>query len=155
MCRSRKFCQRGSNFEIFFFPQGREDPNKYHYKWAIIDPPAKRHLTGVSLAGPWRPNIVCWIGSFVILRGSWPVLLRNPIFCNFPGSGGVGGPPVLPSGSAHACAMWKNFLRIILGLKQLPVPQKKYPFQGSYRQVWVKFKDFSRTSKDYPTVFKD
>ena len=27
--------------------------------------------------------------------------------------------------------------------------------QGSYRQVCVKFKDFSRTSKDYPTVFKD
>ena len=24
--------------------------------------------------------------------------------------------------------------------------------QGSYRQVWVKFKDFSRTSKDYPTI---
>ena len=28
-------------------------------------------------------------------------------------------------------------------------------FQGSYRQVCVKFKIFSRTSKDYPTVFKD
>ena len=27
--------------------------------------------------------------------------------------------------------------------------------QGSYRQVKVKIKDFSRTSKDYPTVFKD
>ena len=27
--------------------------------------------------------------------------------------------------------------------------------QGSYRQVGVKFKDFSRTSKDYATVFKD
>ena len=29
------------------------------------------------------------------------------------------------------------------------------PFQGSYRQILVKFKDFSRTSKDYPIVFKD
>ena len=28
-------------------------------------------------------------------------------------------------------------------------------YQGSYRKVWVKFKDFSRTSKDYLTVFKD
>ena len=28
-------------------------------------------------------------------------------------------------------------------------------FQGSYRQVWVKFKDFKRTSQDYPTLFKD
>ena len=27
--------------------------------------------------------------------------------------------------------------------------------QGSYSQVCVKFKDFSRTSQDYPTVFKD
>ena len=27
--------------------------------------------------------------------------------------------------------------------------------QGSYRQDCVKFKDFSRTSQDYPTVFKD
>ena len=28
-------------------------------------------------------------------------------------------------------------------------------FQGSYREVWVIFKDFSRTSQDYFTVFKD
>ena len=27
-------------------------------------------------------------------------------------------------------------------------------YQGSYMQVWVKFKDFSRTSQDYPTIFK-
>ena len=30
-----------------------------------------------------------------------------------------------------------------------------YVIQGSYRQVWVKFKHFSRTSKDFSTVFKD
>ena len=50
---SRKFCQRGSNFDVCFFLllEGREDPNKYHYERAIIDPPAKRHLNGVSLAG--------------------------------------------------------------------------------------------------------
>ena len=29
------------------------------------------------------------LGSFVILRGSVPVLLRNPIFLCFPGGGGV------------------------------------------------------------------
>ena len=51
---SRKFCQRGSNFEkvsflFYFFLEGREDPNKYHYKRAIIDSPAKRHL-----------NAFCW-----------------------------------------------------------------------------------------------
>ena len=27
--------------------------------------------------------------------------------------------------------------------------------QGSYRQVCGKFKDFSSTSQDFPTVFKD
>ena len=30
-----------------------------------------------------------------------------------------------------------------------------YSLFFSYRQVWVKFKDFSRTSKASPTVFKD
>ena len=34
--------------------------SKYHYKWAIIGPPAKRHLNGVSLAGRWWwPTIEC------------------------------------------------------------------------------------------------
>ena len=58
MRRSRKFCQKGSNFELFFLRgerififEGREDPNKYRYKGAIIDPPAKRFLNGVLLAG--------------------------------------------------------------------------------------------------------
>ena len=45
----RKLCQRGSNFDVFFLfiffliDEGRED-KKYHYKRAIIGPPAKRHL---------------------------------------------------------------------------------------------------------------
>ena len=41
----RKFCQRGSNFGLV--EKGWE---KYHYKRAIIGPPAKRHLNRVSLA---------------------------------------------------------------------------------------------------------
>ena len=56
---SRKFCQRGSKFEFFFcfvfsVDEGIEDPargSKYHYKWAIIGSPAKRHLNGVLLVG--------------------------------------------------------------------------------------------------------
>ena len=48
-------------------------------------------------------HIECWIGSFVILSGSGPVLIRNPIF--FVIFQGVGGGGVLtscpPSGSAH------------------------------------------------------
>ena len=38
----------GSNFDVFY--EGWEDQNsKYHHKRAIIGPPAKRHLNGVSL----------------------------------------------------------------------------------------------------------
>ena len=33
-----------------------EECSKYHYKQAIIGPPAKRHLNGVSLACRWWPN---------------------------------------------------------------------------------------------------
>ena len=54
--------------------------------------PAKPHLNGISLACRWWPNIECWLGSFVIVRGSRPVLLRNPIFLwFFRGRGGEGG----------------------------------------------------------------
>ena len=45
-------------------------------------------LNGVSLACRWWPKIKCWLGSFVIFRGSGPVLQRNPIFLwFFSGSG--------------------------------------------------------------------
>ena len=43
-------------------------------------PSTARHLNGSLLAGRYWPNIECLIGSFVILRGSGPILLRNPIF---------------------------------------------------------------------------
>ena len=62
---------------------------------AIISPPAKRHLNGVSLACLWWPNTECWLGSFVFFRGSEPVLLRNPIFLWFFRGGSR--PPVPPS----------------------------------------------------------
>ena len=42
--------------------------------------------------GPMMPNIECWLSSLVNFRGSGPLLLRNPIFCNI--SGGV--PPLDP-----------------------------------------------------------
>ena len=53
MIINRTFCQRGSNFDNFFFfflvDEEREDPNTT-IRRAIIGPPAKRHLNGVSLA---------------------------------------------------------------------------------------------------------
>ena len=32
-------------------------------KWATIGPLAKRHSNGVSLAGRWWHDILCWSGS--------------------------------------------------------------------------------------------
>ena len=81
---SRKFCQRGSTtltrFFFFFFSLIRGGRIQIPLLVGHQRPPVKRHLNGVSLVGWWWPNIECWIGSFVILRGSGPVLLRNPIF---------------------------------------------------------------------------
>ena len=46
---SRRFRQRGSNYDIFFLVDERIKIPQY-YKRANIGPPAKRHLNGVSLA---------------------------------------------------------------------------------------------------------
>ena len=43
---------------------------------AASETPFKWRFAG----GPMMAHIECWIGSFVILSGSGPVLLRNPIF---------------------------------------------------------------------------
>ena len=73
-------------FYFVFFSWLGERGSKYHYKRATIGLLAKRYLIDVSLACRW------WLGSFVIFRGSRPVLLRNPIFLWFFRSG----PPVPP-----------------------------------------------------------
>ena len=49
-------------FVCYLVDEGREDPN-ITIRWP---------------ASEW-PNIECWLGSFVLFRGSGPVLLRNPI----------------------------------------------------------------------------
>ena len=69
---SESFVRGGTNLITFFFSLVDgciEDPNT-----AINGPHSARHLNGVSLAGRCWPNIECW------LRGSGPVLERNPIF---------------------------------------------------------------------------
>ena len=77
--------------------------SKYHYKLAIIDPPAKRHLNGVSLACRCWPKIESWFGSFEIFQGSGPdnsvnIAKKPYIFVIFQ----VGcGPPFPLSGSAQ------------------------------------------------------
>ena len=59
----------------------------------ISETPLKWRFAGVS----W-PTIECWLGSFVIFRGSGSILLGTLYFVIFQGSG----PPVPPpSGFAH------------------------------------------------------
>ena len=115
-CVAHALIKRGSNFDnVFsfsFFSSWGMGGSKYHYKWAIIGPPAKSHLNGVSLAYWWWLNIECWLGSFVIFQEIWTRIARKPyiLVCAFfffffflGGGGGWGresGLPV-PSGSAH------------------------------------------------------
>ena len=96
MYGSRQFCQRGSNFEnVFLVDEG----SKYHFKRAIIGPPAKRHLNCVSLACRCWPNIECWLGSFVIFQGIRTSIAKKPhIFVIFQRGSRPPGPP---SGSAY------------------------------------------------------
>ena len=77
---------------IFLVWWGEEEGSKYHYKWAIVGLPAKRHSNGVSLAGRWWPNIECWISSFVIFQGIQASIATKPfIFVIFQRGGGGGG----------------------------------------------------------------
>ena len=74
---SRKFCQRGSNFDnsfslFFVFSFWGKRGSKYHYQQTG----GPSRPAGGLLACWWWPNIECWPGSFVIFRGPWPVLLR-------------------------------------------------------------------------------
>ena len=94
---SRKLCQRRSNFPTLRLFEG-ERGTRYHSKRASIGPPAKRHSNGVSLACQWRLNIKCSRDNFGIFRGSWTVLLRNPMLLRIirRGSGSPPPPPLDP-----------------------------------------------------------
>ena len=64
-CADLEFCQRGPTLTVWgifgvflggiflvflLVDEGRKDPNEFHCKRAIIGPPPKRHLNGVSMA---------------------------------------------------------------------------------------------------------
>ena len=49
-CTNPESFVRGGLTLTRVFLEGMDDPSKCHYKPAIIGPPAKRHLNGVSLA---------------------------------------------------------------------------------------------------------
>ena len=52
--------------------------SSFFIRWAIIGTPAKRHLDGVSLVYRSLPTIECWLGSFVIFKGSGSIFLGTP-----------------------------------------------------------------------------
>ena len=93
----------GSNFDNVFFlvDDGRKDPNTT-ISGPSLAPPAKHHLNGVSLIDNPAlvtyirslPNMECWLGSFVILRGTGLICLETLFMVIFQG-GGVRTPPPL------------------------------------------------------------
>ena len=85
----------------------------YHYKRAIIVPPAKRHLNGVSMTGRWGPITECWLGSFVVLQGIQTNIAKRPyIFVIFQGGGS--GPPIPPLDSHMNLSVIKGSDRLIM-----------------------------------------
>ena len=76
------------------------------------------NITISGLACRWWPNIECWLGSFVIFRGSRPVLLRNSIFLWFfrGGSGPTVSPPPL---WIRACSLPASVVYWLLRMSML------------------------------------
>ena len=101
---SRKFCQVVSNCDVFFFffflvDEGREDSNT-----TIM----VHHRPASETQFKWRFAGV--LGSFMIFRGSRPVLLRNPIFFMiFQGCPNPLPPPPLPLGP-HMQGVYFSYL---------------------------------------------
>ena len=95
MCRSRKFCQRGSNSEVFLlllFKLMRGEriqiPLKGGHHQPTREMPCKRHFPG----GPKMAQYGIWLGSFVIFHGIWTSIAKKPY--SFVIFHGWSGPPV-------------------------------------------------------------
>ena len=86
-----------SNFEnvFFFFFRGERGSKQIHFERAKIDPPAKRHLNGVLLAGRKWPKTECWLGSLVIFQGIRTSITKTSyMFVIFRGRGSGSFPPL-------------------------------------------------------------
>ena len=92
----RKFCQRGFNFNVFFyFDEGRKDQNT-----TISGLSSTRQRNTISMACRWWPNIKCWLSSFLIFKRIRTSIHKKPYsFVIFQGVR-IPCPPSL-SGSAH------------------------------------------------------
>ena len=67
MQASSKGVSNGSNSGNFFQLMRGERESKFLFQWAIIGPPAKRHLNGV-MSFRWRVDHGCWhslLSSFI------------------------------------------------------------------------------------------
>ena len=53
--------------------------SKYHYKRAIIGPPAKRHLMVFRWQADDGPTLNAGLVAMWFFKESWPVFLRNPV----------------------------------------------------------------------------
>ena len=97
----QKVLSEGVQFwQVFLLSWWWNRGSKYHYKFAIIGMAAK--LNGVSLEGWWRPNVECWLGSFLVLqRIRTSITKKLDILWFFSVLGGRYGPPVPQSGSTH------------------------------------------------------
>ena len=87
---SRKFSQRGSNFDnivffcFVFLDERREDPSS-----TKSGPSSDCQRNAILLVGRWWPNIECWPGSFVIFQRIQTSIAKKPyIFLIFQGGGG-------------------------------------------------------------------
>ena len=88
--------ERLRTFSFFFRGMLQKPPKAGNYRPAS-ETPLKWRLAG----GPIMAHIECWLGSFVIFRGSGPVLIGNPMnlwfFRGGGGGGGGGGRPPFKS----------------------------------------------------------
>ena len=96
---SRKFCQRGSDFDMFFFfLEWRDDPSKYHYKQVIIGLQANAILMAFCWRADNGPKLDAELVALWFFKGIRTSIAKKPyIFVIFRGGGGGGGVrPLVP-----------------------------------------------------------
>ena len=97
--RIQNFFSEGVQLWQCFFLLLLMSGSKYHLFQAIIGPPAKHHLNGVSLGCQWWPIIEGWLSSFVIFQGIQISIAKKPYTLWF--SGGFGPPVPRPPLDPH------------------------------------------------------
>ena len=147
---SRKFCQRGSNFYMFFLNRcgEREGPNT-----------TKSGPSSACWHANDGPTLNADLVALWIIRGSGPVLLRNHIFCDFSGRGsGHLFPPLAPpmhtvhnrlyaSGSYIWVTSWQNQQSRLCAQQKLR-SDWAYAWSGqSSLSVWMGANPFSTSTR--------